>query len=290
MGRLKKTLAVAVGAGEGAFHIAEELGFHQVLGNRAAVDGHERPRRARRQRMDGARRTLLAAARLAADHHRGHAARQPQQRAAHLLHGGGMAGQQRIGALGEIGAAGIGIALLATQCVEHQAAQLIERQRLGDIVERPRLERLHRVLGAAVGGDDGHRRAVGGGRKLAHQIDAQAVAQAHVGQHQRKALPRQRLARLAQAGGQYHVVPHAPQGDLQQLAQVGLVIDDENGFANDGGFGHGRLEERLADHSAGTAGWSNIRVMTKARRGRASRASMVNAPVRSSKDSSAMSP
>lgn len=194
--------------------------------------------------MDGARRPFLAAARFAADHHRRHAARQAHQRAAHLLHGSRVAGQQLARAFCQIGIAGIGIALLAPQRVEHEAAQLVERERLGDVVERTSLERFHCVLGAAVCRDDGHRRAVGSGGELAHEFDAQTVAQAHVGQHERKALTGQRLARFGQAAGKHHVVPHAAQGDLQQLAQVGFVIDDEDGFANDGGFGHGSAGQR----------------------------------------------
>ena len=98
--------------------------------------------------------------------------------------------------------------------------------------------------------DDGHRRAIRRGRELAHEFDAQAITQAHVGQHQCKALAGQSLARFGQSAGKHHVVPHAAQGDFQQLAQVGFVINDENGFANDGDFGHGSAEKQPAVHSA----------------------------------------
>ncbi|MCY1227069.1 hypothetical protein D9M72_393280 [compost metagenome] len=224
--------------------MAEELGLHQVLGDGAAVDGDKGMRGAPAGGVDGARGALLAAAGFAADHHRRHAARQPRQRAAHLLHGGGMAGQQGGGAVGGLlcrGGFGIGaVALLAAQRVQHQAAQLLQRDRLGDVVEGAGLERFHGVVGAAVGGDDRHRDALRRGRQLAHDLDAQAVAQAHIGQHQAVAALRQLLARLGERAGQHHVMAHAADRDVQQLAQVGLVVDDQDGIRRSGHSGwHG---------------------------------------------------
>src|SRR5437773_4081890 len=61
VGRLKKTVAVAFGAGERTLLVAEELALHQILGNRAAVDGDERQLGARSLEMDHPRRQLLAA-------------------------------------------------------------------------------------------------------------------------------------------------------------------------------------------------------------------------------------
>ena len=43
--RLEEAIAILVSAGEGAFPVAEELAFHQVLRNGAAIDGDERPGR-----------------------------------------------------------------------------------------------------------------------------------------------------------------------------------------------------------------------------------------------------
>jgi hypothetical protein len=58
------------GAGEGTPLVAEQLGLDERLGNRAAVDGHERTVGARRSLVDGARAELLAGAAFAADEHR----------------------------------------------------------------------------------------------------------------------------------------------------------------------------------------------------------------------------
>ena len=57
VGQLEAALAGVDGAGEGALLVAEQLGLQQRLRQRRAVDLDERPVRARRQLVDGARRT-----------------------------------------------------------------------------------------------------------------------------------------------------------------------------------------------------------------------------------------
>src|SRR6266550_4605713 len=49
--------------------MAEDLAFHQVLWKRAAIHRNERPVRTRAEVMNGARKDLLAGARLAGDQH-----------------------------------------------------------------------------------------------------------------------------------------------------------------------------------------------------------------------------
>ncbi len=63
--------ARAVGAGEGAAGVAEELALQQVLRNRRAVDRHERAAASRRLGVDGPGENLLAGAALAGEQHRG---------------------------------------------------------------------------------------------------------------------------------------------------------------------------------------------------------------------------
>ena len=67
---LEHALGVGDRAGERALDVAEELGFEQRFGERAAVDRHERPARAVAVLMNGARDQLLAGAALADDQHR----------------------------------------------------------------------------------------------------------------------------------------------------------------------------------------------------------------------------
>ena len=61
----KRPLRAAIGAGEGALLVAEQLGLEQLGGNGAAVDGDERPVAARAQIVDGAGGDFLAGAGLA---------------------------------------------------------------------------------------------------------------------------------------------------------------------------------------------------------------------------------
>ncbi len=67
---LEAALAAVGRAGERALLVAEDLALEQRLGNRGAVDRHERHLRARAQLVDGLRDQLLAGARLAPDEHR----------------------------------------------------------------------------------------------------------------------------------------------------------------------------------------------------------------------------
>ena len=63
------------GAGERPLGVAEELRFHQVLGDGSAVNGYKRLVFAAAVVMDGARQQFLAGAGFAADQHRGIALR-----------------------------------------------------------------------------------------------------------------------------------------------------------------------------------------------------------------------
>jgi len=67
VGHFEVTLLGVDGAGEGALHMAEERGFQQIGGQRAAVHGHEHAVCARRIGMDGFGDQFLARASFARD-------------------------------------------------------------------------------------------------------------------------------------------------------------------------------------------------------------------------------
>ena len=71
VGQLQLAELVAVGAGEAALDVAEELGFEQRFGQAGAVDGHEGPLGAGAPVVHGLRDQLLAGAALAGDQHLG---------------------------------------------------------------------------------------------------------------------------------------------------------------------------------------------------------------------------
>ena len=112
------------------------------------------------------------------------AARHPGDRLPQLLHRRRVAEQpQRRAAAGRLD----GLAELERR--GDQAAQHGEVDRLGDEVERPELERPHRSLDVAVRGDHRDRRAGMVGLDPLDEVEAVAVGQAHVGQHEVVALP-----------------------------------------------------------------------------------------------------
>ena len=71
-------------AGEGALLVAEQCRFQQVVGNRRAVDGDERPLGARRLVVDVAGEHFLAGTRFAGQQHRGIGPRHARGQQQHL--------------------------------------------------------------------------------------------------------------------------------------------------------------------------------------------------------------
>src|SRR5207302_8119896 len=80
---------VALGAGEGAAAMAEELALEQRLGKRGAVLRQERRVRAGALAVDLARHELLSRPRLALDQHWRAAPCRARDQREHLLHPGG---------------------------------------------------------------------------------------------------------------------------------------------------------------------------------------------------------
>ena len=82
---MEEALAIIAGTREGALAIAEELAFHQVLGNGSAIHRHKGSIAAGAQIVDESRGQFLAAARLTRDMNRRLASRHPVDKSAHLL-------------------------------------------------------------------------------------------------------------------------------------------------------------------------------------------------------------
>ena len=224
----KKPVAVVVRAGEGAFAVAEELGLHQRFGNRAAVDRDEGFVGACAVRMDIARGQLLAAARLAGDGHRRHAAREARDLRAQILHRGRLAEQARTGLPPWRTAAPLAAAFLQTQCRLHHQAQLVQAHRLGEIVEGAGLERSDGVVGAAESGDDGNRGVrIAAAPRAPVRCPGRPASACRSGSVHSRSAPGSARA-CGKSVGTVDIEAHANERDFQQLAQVGLVVDDQN--------------------------------------------------------------
>ena len=211
-----------MGAGEAALAMTEELAFHQLGRNRSAIDRHKRRGRTRAELVDQARDQFLADAGFTGNVNRGLAAGYLGDGGAQFLHGLGIADQ--------LGAGGILAGLLflgQSQCSLHEATQHGDIDGFGDEVEGTGLERHHRRIHVAVGGDHGDRRfRVLGGNQLDDFMPG-AVGKAHVGEAQGVAGFRKTLFRFADGRRGFHHQAHATEGQGQQLADIPLVIDDQ---------------------------------------------------------------
>ena len=138
--------------GERAFLVPEKLAFQQGLGDRRAVDRHEKLVAAPAVMVDRAGHQFLAGTALAGDHHRGLAVRDAAHHLEHLLHRLGLADDAVLVLVdGELRLEGSRRAHLALRLQRRIDDDLqVEGQRfLADEVVRSQLHRL----------DDGLRRA-----------------------------------------------------------------------------------------------------------------------------------
>src|SRR5580658_1070712 len=87
MALLELADAAAVGAGEGALLVAEQLTFQEVLGNSSAIQGQEWGICPRTVLTDGASDQLLAGAAFAGDEHHHVLGRHPADGLVELAHG-----------------------------------------------------------------------------------------------------------------------------------------------------------------------------------------------------------
>ena len=134
VGGLEQALLVGVGAGEGAPHMPEQLGFEQGFRDGAAVDRHEGPIRALGELVQGTRGQLLAGARLANQQHAGAPGAGLAKRVEHPLHGRRFA-QQSVKPVASLdfiaqGQVLTGQGAALKRAIDHQA-DLVDLERLG---------------------------------------------------------------------------------------------------------------------------------------------------------------
>ena len=140
---------------------------------------------------------------------------------------------------------------LALQGRADRSAQLLEVNRFRQVVEGTGFERFHRVFGRTVGGDDDAFLGALLGTECVQQFQAQAVGQSHVGDEHIKVLLRQAFARLRQVTSGHHLMALAQQGQLVQRAQIGFVVNDQDG----GDRVHGHVQRILGSGTLGRLRW-----------------------------------
>ena len=230
VGPLEGALVLRGGSGEGALLVAEELRFEQRFREGAAVDRDERPRRAAAVGMQRTRHQFLAGAALALDHHRGHRVGQGLDLRDHGAHGFRFGdhrpcrelvaerGGEVVDAVAE--AAGLGRAAQGR-------FELVQVERLLDVVIRAGLEGAHAGVDRAVGRHHDHGHAAVELLDAPQNLDAVDVGQHQIRQHQRGALLAEGgHARLARAGDQ-HLEPPVGGGIAHRGGAVGIILDHQ---------------------------------------------------------------
>ena len=146
------------GAGERAALVAEELALEQLVGDRGAVEGDERPA-AIGMVMDRAGDELLAGAGLALDQDRGVGRRHATDHLVDLLHGGGAADDELL-ALLELAPQALEVVRQTTELERavDQHGDLIQVEGLRQVVVRAALGGLDRVGHRVLRGHDDDQR------------------------------------------------------------------------------------------------------------------------------------
>ena len=142
-------------ARERAAHVPEELALEERLGERGAVDRHERPLAAQAVAVDGARDELLARAALARDQDGARARRDAGDGLVDLDHGR-RAADHAAELLARLRQLGLRLRPTAEGPADRRA-ELLDVHRLADVVDRPRGDGQHRRVDRPERGHDHHR-------------------------------------------------------------------------------------------------------------------------------------
>src|SRR3989441_92886 len=216
--------------GEGALLVAEELRLEHFTRQGAAVDGDEGPPGSRRALVDRARHQLLAGTARAQDEHRGVGGRNPLDDPEDLLHLGtlGEDATERLGARG-VRAQRLVVAeeLGLLRGLADEDVELLDLHGLGEVVVGAELHRLDRRGDLLEAGHHDHLRMLGEGLELAQDLDTLLLRHLHVEDHdvvRRRHEPLERRGAVADA---VHVVPLARELAHDELAQVALVVGDQ---------------------------------------------------------------
>ena len=236
-GLLEEATAVAVGAGERAAHVAEELALEQRLRDGGAVLDEQGSVPPRTAAVDGARDQLLARAGLALDQHRDRTPRRPvdeREQRPQARRGpdekvlvGGAARDRR-----QLGAAGIHAREhRAPERLAHEHGQLLDVARmLGHVVGGPELHgRDGELLRARPGGHDDRHLAAHRPQR-ADDVRVLGVGEPEIGHHAADRGISERLERAAQAvdGGHADAGLHAEQRLAHARRMVRVVLHHEH--------------------------------------------------------------
>ena len=113
-------------------------------------------------------------------------------------------------------------------------AELLERERLDEVVVGAGVEPLHAVRDRVARGEHQHRRAVAGGAQPAADLEPVGLGHQDVEDDRVRRLVGERVERLAAVGGELHPVAVHPQRAIERVADPGLVVHHEDAHARNG--------------------------------------------------------
>ena len=223
-----------MGAGERAFDVSKELGLHQVLRNRSAVDGYQRGVFASRVVVDGLGDEFLSRTAFARDQHARASVRDALDQIEDRLHSA-RAADDVVEAIASVDlGAQLTVFLEESSLTERlldDDLNLVDLEGLLDVVEGPLL---HRFDGRVRRGVGGHHQDLGVGEAVLDGL--QHRESVHVGHHEvcedqiEFGSRLEELCRRLSAVGDGDLVTRFSQEDLEELAKAWLVVDNQDAF------------------------------------------------------------
>ena len=206
----------------------EQLRFHQLPGNRGAVDLDERTVAPGRLLVQGGRHQLLAGPALALDQHGGGSIGHLGDDLLELDHPLAPADDLGEAAAWLVGDDVPGVEIGLARRLGDDRLQLGVLEGLGDEIERARLHRLDCAIHPAMRCDDDHRYVRVGHHDLAKEREPVHLGHHEIGDHHVSPVAIERSQSLLSIGGDLHFVPLALQCGREDLAEAQFIVDDEH--------------------------------------------------------------
>jgi hypothetical protein len=220
---------LAVGAGEAAPLVAEELALDQVRRHGAAVDGKEGLLVAAAEAVDGLRHQLLARARLSEQQHRGVGGRHLRDHVVHALHHGrGPDERPEAAELAQLATQGADLLLQLPSAhdVREHGAHAREVHGLHQVIGSPLAHRLHGRIHAGLARDE-HDLGGGSGLEVAEQVETRAVGQVQVDEDDVGHRAADLRTRFLQCMRGLRREPFAPHDLGESQHEVHVVVDEQ---------------------------------------------------------------
>ena len=193
VGLERRALAVGRGAGERAFHMAEDFAFKQVPGNGGAIDDDEWPRAALAEAMQGVGAQFLAGAAFARHEHRRVARSRALEQAVDGIHPRGIADEARKALCVRAGSTRrrrrarvrlrrlfVNVRATAFERCPHGVPQTANAERLHEEIARAVAHRIDRKPDRSLAGDDDDLRRDARRAHAFQDVDAVHVGQIHI--------------------------------------------------------------------------------------------------------------